>query len=241
MRFWNPWSYSNERPEYCKSLGYDVLCIGEMHNKQTKESYQCKRWICSEADENDPAAGVAIMLSKRMEGKILSCDSVGARIAWVRLAGPICNIFFVLTYVPHKGKTKKPMAEDTIQRIRDLLKKVKKRDCVVLCGDFNCQLQRNVPECTWKWCMTKRQDNEHGVQMLDLMRDYQLFAVDTLFKPMRKVWGNKGRKRVCNATYLAKDTSKRPTKLDYFCVTNRWKSMVIDSRVKWGPSMHRFG
>ena len=32
--FWNPWSYSNERHEYCKSLNYDILGLTELHNKQ---------------------------------------------------------------------------------------------------------------------------------------------------------------------------------------------------------------
>ena len=39
----------------------------------------------------------------------------------------------------------------------------------------------------------------------------------------------------------AQRQKRRPTKLDYICVTNRWKSMVTHSEVKWGPSIHRFG
>ena len=45
----------------------------------------------------------------------------------------------------------------------------------------------------------------------------------------------------CNATYMPKDSKRRPTKLDYLCVSNRWKSMVINTGVRWGPSIHRFG
>ena len=62
-----------------------------------------------------------------------------------------------------------------------------------------------------------------------------------MFRPARKRWGNGTRKRVCNATYLAKDPAARPRKLDYICISNRWKSMMKNSRVKWGPSIHRFG
>ena len=107
--------------------------------------------------------------------------------------------------------------------------------------DFNCQLQRNVPGCTGKWCMTTKPDGDHGEEMLDLIRLHDLFAVDTLFKPAKKRWGTERRSRLCNATHLQKDVTRRPTKLDYICVTNRWKSMMESVTVRWGPSEHRFG
>ena len=246
FRCWNPWGYSNERHEYCKELGYDILGLVELHNAHTKRQFESQGWVCSQAAEVkdgkciDPAAGVAIMLSTRMTTKVLSQGSVGTRIAWVRVAGPVCNLFFVVTYIPHKGRTN-PCAQDTIKQLQTLLKGVTKSDCIILCGDFNCQLQRHVKGCTGKWCMTKRPDNGHSEDVLELMRSYDLFAADTMFKPAKKTWGPKKRKHICNATYLQKDNERRPTKLDYFCVSNRWKSMVINARVQWGPSLHRFG
>ena len=89
--FWNPWSYSNERHEFCKSLNYDILGLGELHNVQCKEQFKEKRWICSQAAEEkdgkctDPAAGVAILLSQRMANRIMSQGWVNTRIVWVRI------------------------------------------------------------------------------------------------------------------------------------------------------------
>ena len=40
---------------------------------------------------------------------------------------------------------------------------------------------------------------------------------------------------------MSKDPKRRSKKLDYLCVTNLWKSLVISSEVKWGPTIHRFG
>ena len=89
-------------------------------------------------DENgknpDPAAGVAIMLSNRMANKVISSGHVGTRIAWVRIAGPVCNIFFVVVYIPHKGRTTKPMTKDTIQQLKELLQTVSRSDCIILGG-----------------------------------------------------------------------------------------------------------
>ena len=39
--------------------------------------------------------------------------------------------------------------------------------------------------------MTKKKDSGHGEEVLELMRQYDLFAVDTLFKLVRKVWGKR--------------------------------------------------
>ena len=89
--------------------------------------------------------------------------------------------------------------------------------------------------------MTQRKDNGHGEEMLNLMRSIDLFAVDTLFKPERKAWGEEKKLRHCNATHMAKHAKKRPRKLDYTCVSNRWKGMVKNVKTRWGPSLHRFG
>ena len=244
---WNYWSLSNERFNYCSTLGYDILGLTELHNNQAKELFKGRRWVCSapaELDEKgkstDPAAGVAVMLSPRMASKVIGEGHVGTRIAWVRIAGPVCNIFYVVVYIPHKGRTQKPTAKDTIKQLRELLQTVRKSDCIIVAGDLNCQLQRNVENCTGKWCMTTRPNkNGHGNKILDLMRDHDLFAVGTLFKPKKKLW--QGKQRVCNTTYMPKDETRRPTKLDYLCVSNRYKGMVIDAKVRWGPAIHRFG
>ncbi len=47
----------------------------------------------------DPAAGVAIMLSDRMVDKVIDEGHIGTRIVWVKLAGPVCNIFFIIVYM----------------------------------------------------------------------------------------------------------------------------------------------
>ena len=110
--FWNPWSYCNKRHEYVKSLNIDVLGLGELHNKHLEEQYKEKRWICSErskltkqGEDPDPAAGVAILLSPRMADRILETGNVGARIVHVRLEGSVCNLFVVIPYISHKGRT----------------------------------------------------------------------------------------------------------------------------------------
>ena len=249
LRFacWNCWSYSNERHAFCKSLGYDVLALTELHNKQNNPNFCSDLWVPSAqaaVDEQgkctDSAAGVAILLSRRMRRHIDKSGHVGTRIAWVRLRGPICPIFFIAAYVPHKYRTTVPQAQDTLAQLDALLKTIPKNDCVVVCGDFNCQLKRNVQGLTGKWCMTQNHEKQgHDQDLLDLMRMHELAAADTYFKPKTKLWSN--RKRICNATYIPKHKERRPTKLDYFLVSQRWQGSVTASTTKWGAALHRFG
>ena len=65
-------------------------------------------------------------------------------------------MFIIVVYVPHRGRTKAPFAKDIIKLLNDLLTTVNKGDCIILMGDLNCELQRNVKGCTGQWCMNTR-------------------------------------------------------------------------------------
>ena len=121
------------------------------------------------------------MLSAKMEQHYRDSGHVGARIAWVRIAGPVCNIFFVAVYIPHKYR-EDPCALDTIEKLETLLmsQHVHKNDCVIIAGDLNCQLRRNVEGCTGPWSMTRKNEKVGlDTNILDLMRRFDLFAIDS--------------------------------------------------------------
>ena len=131
IRVWNCWSLSNERFHYCESLDYDILELTELHNMQSKELLKGRRLVCSataaldeKGHNTDPALGVAIMLSPRMTDKVIGEGHVGTRIVWVRLTGPMSHILYVVVYAPHKKRTQKPLAEDTIAQLKKLLQTV---------------------------------------------------------------------------------------------------------------------
>ena len=102
MTIWNPWGLCNERLNYCKVMNYDILGLPELHNAHNKEKWRGKHWITSEDSEidaqgknTDSASGVAILLSKRFADKVLAKGSIGSRIVWCRIEGPICPLFVV--------------------------------------------------------------------------------------------------------------------------------------------------
>jgi len=75
----------------------------------------------------------------------------------------------VCVYVPHKNRHRPPFATDVLQQLDALIKSVAPDDCIVVTGDLNCQLRRNVPGCTGQWSMTSRsEDQGHDEQVLDI-------------------------------------------------------------------------
>ena len=87
----------------------------------------------------DKAAGVGILLSSKAEQKVLTFGSTSERVCYVLLSGPVCNLFIVAVYIPHRGRTS-PCQDDTIKDVQEALKKAPTQDCIMLMGDFNDQL-----------------------------------------------------------------------------------------------------
>ena len=84
------------------------------------------------------------MISPRMAKKVMSYGNNNIeRLCWVRLAGPSCNLYIICIYMSHCARTK-PCQEETLDQLDQALKKVPKGDCVVVLGDFNEELPRNV-------------------------------------------------------------------------------------------------
>ena len=65
------------------------------------------------------------------------------------------NLFIIGVYMPHGHWKKPPFFSDTMERLEEVLKKVRNNDCIIILGDLNCKLARNTPIRTWKWCTHK--------------------------------------------------------------------------------------
>ena len=186
---WNTRSLTFERFDYCKALKYDVLAMTELWRVQHKFQDNSLSFIVGEAKVNengekrfpkDRAAGVGIILSKAAQQKVTAFGSTGERVCYVRIQGPVCSLFIVAAYLPHRGRVA-PDQDDTIADLHEALKKASTKDCIVLLGDFNEQLPGNIANRTGKWVGGEPSKNAHKI--LDLMHMYDLYAVNTHFEP----------------------------------------------------------
>ena len=85
-------------------MNYDVLAVTELWRTAHKYTDGTTRWTHSKAKLNeqgkptypdDSPAGVGILLSERAQAKYLSHGSPCERITWVRLKGPMTNLFII--------------------------------------------------------------------------------------------------------------------------------------------------
>ena len=189
---WNTRSMTHARFNYCKSLAYDVLAVTELWRTQHKFQNRRKAFVVGEAKidkrtgkqryPKDKAAGVGIMLSPAAEQKVLTFGSTGERVCYVRLEGPICNLFIVSTYLPHRDRVC-PSQDDTIKDIHEALKKAPPQDCIVLLGDMNEQLGANIQNRIGKW--TSGAPSKNADKIIELMSMYDLYAANTHFEPKK--------------------------------------------------------
>ena len=196
MAAWNTRSLTFERFEFCKKLNYDVLALTELWRTQENFQTTTKHFTVSEPIKvkapgsnklinrfpNDKAAGVGILLSNTAEKKVESFGSEGERVCWVRLRGPACHLFIIAVYLPHRGRVS-PCQEDTLQDLHKVLNKVPSRDCVVILGDFNEQLEANIQGATGEW--TGGDPSKNSEKILEFMKMYDLRAANTFFEPKK--------------------------------------------------------
>jgi len=232
---WNCGGLSFTIQEMCRELNYDALVLTETHDQGKLAS--SRNFITADpVPESDPYAGVAIMLSERMAKCIKHKGCYGSRIVFVEINADPCNLFLIGIYIPHIGRKRAPFAHDTICQLRQLLDKVSTSKCVVLLGDLNCKLGRDIENLTGKWCIHKK-PNSNGDKLLEVMRNYNLSAASTLFKPGKRRFSPSR----SNATYLPKDNAYKPSQIDYILISSRWATGIKDCKVKWGLSCQRWG
>ena len=159
MATWNSRSLTQERFQYCKNLQFDVLALTELWRSAEKFADVTCQWTFSAAEKDasgnpkfpeDRAAGVGILLSERATRKCIAHGSPCERITWVKLKGPVVDLFCIAVYMPHRMRSH-PSQSDTAATLMSLLSKIPKNDCIIVLGDMNEQLPANIKGHTGKW------------------------------------------------------------------------------------------
>ena len=110
------------------------------------------------------------MLSNRVRKFVTHWDFIGSRIVYCRLKGHTCNYFVIGIYIP-QSKRINPDQSNTYDELATLLNKVSNRDCIILLGDFNSRLARDIDNHTGHWSIHNRND-DGGDRLLEIMQAF---------------------------------------------------------------------
>ena len=153
----------------------------------------------------------------------MSFGSVGERVCWVRLRGPVCNLFVVTTYMPHRGRVC-PSQDDTLTDVNSVLSKVPAQDCICLLGDINEQLAKEIRGVTGKW--TGGPPSTNSDKIVQFLRLHKLLTINTTFQP-------KKHRSVCTFLQTVKQGSKEIN--DHGAYVNR--CVKAKYKRKWIPGI----
>ena len=233
---WNTCGLSQERLDYVLlDRAYDVSVLNELHGAHTLRA--SRNFItCGEPKAGDPAAGVGIALSNKAASLCYDSGHIGARIVWVKLRGFTCDMCVVGVYIPHRFRKRAPFQTDTLQELREFLHTIPSSMQVVVAGDFNAKLARNMEGIVGKYAMHPRCD-EGGSELASIMRETDLVAASTYFLP-------KASQSLGNAaTYVNSKSQAKQTasQINYILVSGRRKSSVLKCGTAWSAAIHRYG
>ena len=182
-----PWQHGtaedcvSSKKDLCVEFNYDILCLTETHCWRDDDHLT----IYSDSPgKNDSWSGVAITINQRISKYIISSGSIGSRITYVRLRGNACNILIVGVYIPQRSR-KDPDQKEIYGQLESFLMRTGRRDCIILMGDFNSRLSRNIDHRVGKWSIHSRTDSG-GEQLLQLMNKISMRCVSTYFQPPRE-------------------------------------------------------
>ena len=220
--------------------GYDLMALTELGGRP-KEAWEIdvkypNRVFCSEpSDLSDPAAGAAVVLSKRMSRHVMAFEAVGTRIVWVRLQGMHYNLLFIAAYIPQKSRAA-PNQAQTLQQLESTCRTLRKRypnDQILIGMDANCKIARNQGKLTGHGCIHYKND-AGGERLIELMSNIDLMAASTRFSSPKKSPLGQG-------TYIVDKERQLASQIDYILVDNKHKSNMLSCKVRWDRSMDNQG
>ena len=224
---WNCSGLSKIKKDRIESLDLDIACVTETHSWRDDDQLT----IYSELPpKKDSWAGVALMVNKRVSRYMMDSGPVGSRSVYWRFRGSTFNIIVVGVYIPRRKRTN-PCQDDIYDKLEAFLSTINQRDCLILLGDFNSRLSRDVPGRVGHWCIHNKRDSG-GDRLLNVMNTLDLRCISTYFQPRRKH---------SNATYINIQPEKPPSQIDYIIVRSRWATSVRSCTTKWGISIDTYG
>ena len=160
-------------------VNLDILGISELKWTGLGEFYSDDHYIYYYGQESLRRNGVAIMVNKRVQNKVLGCNLKNDRMISVRLQGKPFNYTVIQVYAP-TSNAEETEVEQFYEALQDLLELTPKKDILFIIGDWNAKVgSQETPGVTGKFGLGMR--NGAGQRLIEFCQEKALVLANTLF------------------------------------------------------------
>mgnify|MGYP006273469667 CR=1 FL=1 len=169
--------------------------------------------------------GVAFIVRKEAVGCILSCTPISSRIISIRVSARPKNITIFQVYAPTTAHDDEEV-EEFYEELENSIKKVPKKDLLIVQGDFNAKVGRDAYE---QWAGTVGQygtgeTNDRGLRLLEFAESHQLTLATTLYPH-----------KLSRRTTWHAPSGKIHNQIDYILTPRRIKSSINRAKTRTYP------
>ena len=209
-----------------KRYEWTILGMAEMrwiqHGEyRTEEGH--KIWY--KGEDKNHVNGVGFMVHKDFVSSVLNCEPVSSRIIKISLKARPFNVSIIKVYTPSSEHPDQEI-EDFYQQLNETIKKIPRRDILVIQGDWNAKIG---PDAHQNWTETVGKHglgdtNERGLRLLEFPEMNHLVVANTLHP-------HKVSRRV---TWTSSD-GRAKNQIDYILVGKRFRSSIIKNKTRSFP------
>ena len=208
------------------NYNWDILGLCEMRwtgfgETTTEEGH--KIWYSG--DQSQHRHGVAFMVRRGIAGCVISCTPVSSRVIMIRVSGRPVNITVIQVYAPTTDYEDQEV-EEFYEEIETTIKKVPKKDFLIVQGDWNAKVG---PDAYEQWAGTAGrfavgETNDRGLRLLEFASEYKLTLANTLFPH-----------KLSRRTTWHAPNGLVHNQIDFILTPRRFKSSINKARTRTYP------
>ena len=169
--------------------------------------------------------GVAFIVRKEIIRCILSCTPVSSRIITIRVSAKPKNITIIQVYAPTTDHEDQEV-EEFYEELENAIKKVPKKDIIIVQGDFNAKVG---PDAYENWAGTVGQygtgdTNDRGLRLLEFASSQRLTIGNTLYPH-----------KLSRRTTWHAPNGKTHNQIDFILTPRRFKSSINRAKTRTYP------
>ena len=205
---------------------WDILGLAEVRwtgfgETVTDEGH--KIWFSG--DNTKHQHGVAFIVNKEKVNSVIGCTLISSRIITIRISAKPKNMTIIQVYAPTQDYDD-DIVEEFYEELEDTIKKVPKKDLLVIQGDWNAKIG---PDAYNQWAGTVGrfgvgESNDRGMRLLECASKHKLTLANTLFPH-----------KTSRRTTWHAPNGETHNQIDYILAPQKFKSSINKAQTRTFP------